>query len=120
MKKELISFFVASLAQIVTADEEWIEDCNSQSENIHIHSAGGNWRNFSSDVTSNQYFLLDRKFTCTADPDHFALVRINDQMDSPSDTKTITCGSERKWLYKDRSLMQKKKSVVTFKMVSNG
>ncbi|CAJ0924309.1 unnamed protein product, partial [Mesorhabditis belari] len=100
MKKELVFLLVASLTQIVTANEEWMQECKNQSETIQIHSAGGNWRNLTSDETSNQYFWIQRTFTCTADPDHFALVRINDQMDSPSDTKTITCGSGRKWVYK--------------------
>ncbi|CAJ0948849.1 unnamed protein product, partial [Mesorhabditis belari] len=85
---------------MVTANEEWMEECKNRSENIHIHSAGGNWRNFTSDETSNKYFWIDRTFTCIADPDHFALVRINHKMDFPSDTKTITCGSRRKWVYK--------------------
>ncbi|CAJ0948873.1 unnamed protein product, partial [Mesorhabditis belari] len=85
---------------MVTANEEWMEECKNRSENIHIHSAGGNWRNLTSDETSNKYFWIDRTFTCIADPDHFALVRINHKMDFPSDTKTITCGSRRKWVYK--------------------
>ncbi|CAJ0920771.1 unnamed protein product, partial [Mesorhabditis belari] len=72
---------------MVTANEEWMEECKNRSENIHIHSAGGNWRNLTSDETSNKYFWIDRTFTCIADPDHFALVRINHKMDFPSDTK---------------------------------
>ncbi|CAJ0924301.1 unnamed protein product, partial [Mesorhabditis belari] len=100
MKKEFVFLFVASLKRIVTANEEWMQECKNQSENIQIHSADGNWRNLTSDETSNQYFWIERTFTCTADPDHFALVRINHNMDFPSETKTITCGSRRKWMYK--------------------
>ncbi|CAJ0948840.1 unnamed protein product, partial [Mesorhabditis belari] len=105
MKKEFVFLLVASLAQIVTANDEWMEECKNQSANIQIHSADGNWKNFSSDETSNKYFWIDRTFTCTADPDHFALVRINHKMDFPSDTKTITCGSRRKWVYKDEVVL---------------
>ncbi|CAJ0949998.1 unnamed protein product, partial [Mesorhabditis belari] len=101
MKIEFVFLLVASLAQIVTADEEWMEECKNQSEKIVIHSVDGYWKNFSSDVTSQQDHSLHRKLTCTADADDFAFVRINDKMDSPSDTKTITCGEERKWLYND-------------------
>ncbi|CAJ0920764.1 unnamed protein product, partial [Mesorhabditis belari] len=100
MKIEFVFLLVASLAQIVTADEEWIDECKRQSEKIVIHSADGYWKNFSSDVTSYQQDGVYRKFTCTADPGHFAFVRINGQMDSPSDTKTIDCGKKRKWLHK--------------------
>ncbi|CAJ0921886.1 unnamed protein product, partial [Mesorhabditis belari] len=104
MKKELVFLFVASLAQIVTPNEgpieEWRKDCNSQSEKIVIHSAGGNWTNLSSDLTTHQQYGVYRKFTCTADPGHFAFVQINHKMDFPSDTKTITCGKTRKWLHK--------------------
>ncbi|CAJ0950009.1 unnamed protein product, partial [Mesorhabditis belari] len=100
MKKEFVFLLVASLAQIGTANDKWIEECKNQSANIQIHSAGGNWRNLTSDETSNQYFWIQRTFTCTADPDHFALVLINHKIDSSADTKTITCGSRRKWMYK--------------------
>ncbi|CAJ0924290.1 unnamed protein product, partial [Mesorhabditis belari] len=100
MKKEFVFLFVASLALIVTANEEWMEECKNQSETIQIHSAGGNWRNLTSDETSNERYEVYRKFTCTADPGHLAFVQINDQMDSPSDTKTIVCGQKRKWLHK--------------------
>ncbi|CAJ0950040.1 unnamed protein product, partial [Mesorhabditis belari] len=100
MKKEFVFLLVASLAQIGTANKEWMEDCKNQSAKIQIHSAGGDWRNLTSDVTSDQYFWIDRTFTCTADPDHYALVRINDMMDLPLETKTITCGPRRKWMYK--------------------
>ncbi|CAJ0920769.1 unnamed protein product, partial [Mesorhabditis belari] len=100
MKKEFVFLFVASLAQIVTLNKEWIEECNSQSEKIVIHSADGKWNNFSSDVTSHRYYGVYRRLTCTADADDFAFVRINNMTDSPSETKTITCGSKRKWLYK--------------------
>ncbi|CAJ0948847.1 unnamed protein product, partial [Mesorhabditis belari] len=106
MKKEFVFLFVASLAQIVTPNE-WMEECKNQSENIQIHSAGRNWRNLTSDETSNQFFWIDRTFTCTADPGtaDFALVQINHKMDFPSDTKTITCGSERKWVYKGEAVL---------------
>ncbi|CAJ0924884.1 unnamed protein product, partial [Mesorhabditis belari] len=100
MKKEFVFLFVASLAQLVTANEEWMEGCHSQSEKIVIHSADGNWKNFSSDVTSHQHYGVYRRLTCIADPDNFSFVRINHMMDSPSETKTISCGSMRKWLYK--------------------
>ncbi|CAJ0948884.1 unnamed protein product, partial [Mesorhabditis belari] len=100
MKKELVFLLVASLAQLVTANEEWMEECHSKSEKIVIHPADGNWKNLSSDVTSHQSSGVHRRLTCIADPDNFSFVRINNMMEAPSETKTITCGSKRKWLYK--------------------